>query len=460
MTSWRGADPAVRLRGRPGVRLRDSPGRKIWEPWRPVPGSPVGTGQGRTDPGTDRCPGRGGAKARAAGPEDPEGQNPAGPGSPLAANPEAPWRRPLARAGARADRAADPRPPGETLRTEGQPLAQPREPHRDGPARAGGPGKTQGHRLGRHPRAPGGGRTRQAQEADPDARLGGPGQTQGTDRGHRPARQSKAPGADPRAWGTDRGPGGKTRDTAPGSSPEGRGEGDPAASEGQARAEADLEDRRERALRPGAEPGRRGPEPEGRDAEAAPGRRGKENPARRSEPWSMPGWQTRRARRGEPGEPGSRGGLARGHGPGGRLEARRGEPRPVPGWQTLAADSGAVGENPASRGEAGRADPGHGPGRQPPSAPAGRPGGAPGGGPGSRPPRSGQALGLPLRQLRLRSSRYSVTSALVDGSSPGTSALSVRAGSIRLARTLPSSTPHWSKESMFQTAPWTKTFCS
>jgi len=28
------------------------------------------------------------------------------------------------------------------------------------------------------------------------------------------------------------------------------------------------------------------------------------------------------------------------------------------------------------------------------------------------------------------------------------------------ARTLPSSTPHWSKESMFQMAPWVKTECS
>ncbi|CAO0834693.1 hypothetical protein SMICM17S_13191 [Streptomyces microflavus] len=37
---------------------------------------------------------------------------------------------------------------------------------------------------------------------------------------------------------------------------------------------------------------------------------------------------------------------------------------------------------------------------------------------------------------------------------------SVRTGSIFLARTLPSSTPHWSKESMFQMAPWTKTLCS
>ena len=35
-----------------------------------------------------------------------------------------------------------------------------------------------------------------------------------------------------------------------------------------------------------------------------------------------------------------------------------------------------------------------------------------------------------------------------------------RAGSTRLASTLPSSTPHWSKESMFHTAPCTNTLCS
>ena len=33
-------------------------------------------------------------------------------------------------------------------------------------------------------------------------------------------------------------------------------------------------------------------------------------------------------------------------------------------------------------------------------------------------------------------------------------------GMIATARTLPSSTPHWSKESMPQIAPWVKTLCS
>ena len=33
-------------------------------------------------------------------------------------------------------------------------------------------------------------------------------------------------------------------------------------------------------------------------------------------------------------------------------------------------------------------------------------------------------------------------------------------GMMRWARTLPSSTPHWSKELMFQMTPWVKTLCS
>ena len=33
-------------------------------------------------------------------------------------------------------------------------------------------------------------------------------------------------------------------------------------------------------------------------------------------------------------------------------------------------------------------------------------------------------------------------------------------GTIRFASTLPSSTPHWSKELMFQIVPWVKTLCS
>ncbi len=87
------------------------------------------------------------------------------------------------------------------------------------------------------------------------------------------------------------------------------------------------------------------------------------------------------------------------------------------------------------------------------------------------PPDTGAACTLPKSPFDLgrtgsslsqrpRSSRYLATRAVVDASSPGTSAPSVRAGSTRLARTLPSSTPHWSKESMFQTAPWTNTLCS
>ena len=72
----------------------------------------------------------------------------------------------------------------------------------------------------------------------------------------------------------------------------------------------------------------------------------------------------------------------------------------------------------------------------------------------------GQACPGVRRLSRPRSSRYVATRAAVEASRPGTSAPSVSAGSTRLARTLPSSTPHWSKESMFQTAPWTNTLCS
>ena len=56
---------------------------------------------------------------------------------------------------------------------------------------------------------------------------------------------------------------------------------------------------------------------------------------------------------------------------------------------------------------------------------------------------------------------YRLMSVLVELScvSSGSLALS-SSGMIRLARTLPSSTPHWSNELIFQMVPWTKTLCS
>ena len=45
------------------------------------------------------------------------------------------------------------------------------------------------------------------------------------------------------------------------------------------------------------------------------------------------------------------------------------------------------------------------------------------------------------------------------GTSGGSAALS-SSGTMRCASTLPSSTPHWSNESMFQITPWVKTLCS
>jgi len=42
----------------------------------------------------------------------------------------------------------------------------------------------------------------------------------------------------------------------------------------------------------------------------------------------------------------------------------------------------------------------------------------------------------------------------------GSATVGSSTGRICWARTLPSSTPHWSNESMFQMAPWVKTLCS
>ena len=60
-----------------------------------------------------------------------------------------------------------------------------------------------------------------------------------------------------------------------------------------------------------------------------------------------------------------------------------------------------------------------------------------------------------------RRSRYRLISVFVELScaSSGSVALS-SSGMIRLASTLPSSTPHWSNELIFQMVPWTKTLCS
>src|SRR5262249_26782105 len=64
-----------------------------------------------------------------------------------------------------------------------------------------------------------------------------------------------------------------------------------------------------------------------------------------------------------------------------------------------------------------------------------------------------QAVPLDPRERRI--------SALVElsCSSLGSAAFS-SCGMMRWARTLPSSTPHWSKESICQIVPWVKTLCS
>src|ERR1700691_2526603 len=57
--------------------------------------------------------------------------------------------------------------------------------------------------------------------------------------------------------------------------------------------------------------------------------------------------------------------------------------------------------------------------------------------------------------------RYRRISALVHipWASVGSETLATRAA-VRWARTLPSSTPHWSNESIFQMTPWVNTLCS
>src|SRR5438034_967658 len=59
------------------------------------------------------------------------------------------------------------------------------------------------------------------------------------------------------------------------------------------------------------------------------------------------------------------------------------------------------------------------------------------------------------------SARYRRMSAFVELSWASSGAVSLSSsGMIRFARTFPSSTPHWSKESIPQIVPWVKTLCS
>src|SRR5437667_2144732 len=56
---------------------------------------------------------------------------------------------------------------------------------------------------------------------------------------------------------------------------------------------------------------------------------------------------------------------------------------------------------------------------------------------------------------------YRLMSVLVELSCASSGSLVLSSsGMIRLASTLPSSTPHWSNELIFQMVPWTKTLCS
>ena len=56
--------------------------------------------------------------------------------------------------------------------------------------------------------------------------------------------------------------------------------------------------------------------------------------------------------------------------------------------------------------------------------------------------------------------RYQSISARVELSCVARRASPDSSGVIRLASSLPSSTPHWSKLSMPHTTPWTNTMCS